>query len=62
MKRAFRWLPLLLKEVVQLLEGLNERGMILLLVTHDQELGGRASRQIRMIDGRIVEDESTGLK
>jgi predicted ABC-type transport system involved in lysophospholipase L1 biosynthesis ATPase subunit len=30
--------------------------MILLLVTHDQELGGRASRQIRMIDGRIAED------
>jgi putative ABC transport system ATP-binding protein len=49
------------KEVVQLLEGLNEKGMILLLVTHDQELGGRASRQIRMIDGRIAEDESMGL-
>ncbi len=44
------------KEVVQLLEGLNEKGMIVLLVTHDQELGGRASRQIRMIDGRIAGD------
>jgi putative ABC transport system ATP-binding protein len=53
-KWAFRWLLLLVKEVVQLLEGLNERGMILLLVTHDQELSDRASRQIRMIDGRIA--------
>jgi putative ABC transport system ATP-binding protein len=53
-KWAFRWLLLLVKEVVQLLEGLNEKGMILLLVTHDQELGSRASRQIRMIDGRIA--------
>ncbi|HYY16085.1 MAG TPA: hypothetical protein VE965_05490 [Gammaproteobacteria bacterium] len=56
MKRAFRWLPLLLKEVVQLLEGVNERGMILLLVTPDQGLGGRASRPIRMIEGRIAGD------
>ena len=43
-------------EVIHLLEELNARGMALLLVTHDPELGRRARRQIRMMDGRIQAD------
>ncbi len=44
------------KEVLQLLEALNARGVALILVTHDPELGNRARRQIRMIDGEIHTD------
>ncbi len=42
-------------EVIQLLEELNARGVALIMVTHDPAIGGRAGRQIRMTDGRIVE-------
>ena len=44
------------KEVLQLLEALNARGVALILVTHDPALGNRARRQIRMIDGEIHTD------
>jgi putative ABC transport system ATP-binding protein len=46
------------KEVIHLLEELITRGVALILVTHDPRLGGRASRQIRMIDGRIHSDSA----
>jgi putative ABC transport system ATP-binding protein len=45
-------------EVLKLLEGLLERGITLVVVTHDAEIGARARRQIHMLDGRIVSDES----
>ena len=44
------------KEVVQILESLHESGVTLLVVTHDPELGRRAHRQLRMVDGAIAED------
>jgi putative ABC transport system ATP-binding protein len=44
------------KEVLHLLEELNARSVALILVTHDPELGGRARRQVRMIDGEIHSD------
>jgi putative ABC transport system ATP-binding protein len=44
------------QEVLALLEELHARGMTLLMVTHDPLLGGRAKRQIQMIDGRVEED------
>jgi putative ABC transport system ATP-binding protein len=44
------------EEVVRLLEKLNSDGMTLIMVTHDQDLGARAHRQIRMEDGSIVRD------
>ena len=44
------------RDVVHLLEALNARGMALLVVTHDPEVGGRARRHIRMVDGRIQSD------
>ncbi|RMG44614.1 MAG: ABC transporter ATP-binding protein [Acidobacteria bacterium] len=43
-------------EVLELLEELNARGITLVVVTHDPEIGGRARRCIRLMDGRIVED------
>jgi putative ABC transport system ATP-binding protein len=44
------------KEVLDLLESLWRTGLTLLIVTHDPEIGERASRRLRMEDGRIVED------
>lgn len=43
-------------DVVEILEELNSRGITLIMVTHDPELGMRARRRIRMVDGRIEED------
>jgi len=45
-------------QVVDMLEGLHrEQGVTLLVVTHDAALGMRASRRIRISDGRIAADE-----
>ena len=44
------------EEVVRLLEELNAQGVTLIVVTHDQALGGRARRQIAMVDGAIASD------
>jgi putative ABC transport system ATP-binding protein len=44
------------KEVIHLLEELSDRGVALILVTHDPALGGRARRQVQMIDGNIQSD------
>jgi putative ABC transport system ATP-binding protein len=40
-------------EIMELLESLNQQGVTLLMITHDQNLGKRAPRQIRIVDGRI---------
>ncbi|MGZ8096549.1 MAG: ABC transporter ATP-binding protein [Methylosarcina sp.] len=42
-------------EIIELLESLNRQGVTLIIITHDQKLGDRAQRQIRIIDGRIVQ-------
>ena len=41
------------REVLDLLESLWKRGMTLMVVTHDPEIGARAPRSIRIVDGRI---------
>ncbi|OGT19538.1 MAG: macrolide ABC transporter ATP-binding protein [Gammaproteobacteria bacterium RBG_16_57_12] len=46
------------KEVVRIIEQLNNNGITLIVVTHDPELGRRARRQLHMVDGRIVEDSA----
>jgi putative ABC transport system ATP-binding protein len=43
-------------EVIHALEGLNARGLTLILVTHDPRIGSRARRRILMEDGGIAED------
>ncbi len=40
-------------DVIEILEKLNMQGITLIMVTHDQDLGARADRTIRMADGRI---------
>lgn len=45
------------EEVMELLETLNrERGVALVIVTHDPEIAGRAKRQITMRDGLVLSD------
>ena len=42
------------KEVMNLLERLVEQKVALIVVTHDPAIGGRAARQVRMVDGQIT--------
>jgi putative ABC transport system ATP-binding protein len=44
------------REVMNLLEELVGQGVALILVTHDPNLGQRATRQLQMVDGKIVSD------
>ncbi|MDO8465287.1 MAG: ABC transporter ATP-binding protein [Gallionella sp.] len=42
------------KEVMNLLEQLVAQQVTLIVVTHDPVIGGRAARQVRMVDGQIT--------
>ncbi len=44
------------QDVLRILELLNEQGIMLLVVTHDPEIGARARRRIRIVDGAIESD------
>ncbi len=44
-------------EVIEVIERLNRDGITLVAVTHDQNLGDRATRHIRMVDGQIDSDQ-----
>ncbi len=46
------------EEVMRLLEGLNDGGVTLIMVTHDKDLGERAHRQLRMEDGELRHDSA----
>jgi len=48
------------QEVMGVLERLHHEGSTLILVTHDGEIGSRAQRRLRMLDGAIVADERAG--
>ena len=39
------------REVMQLLEELNEQGTIVVIVTHDPEIAARAQRNVHIVDG-----------
>lgn len=43
-------------EIIKLLEQLNADGIMLIVVTHDVEVGSRANRYVKFVDGRIVSD------
>ena len=44
-------------EVIEVIERLNRDGITLVVVTHDQNLGDRATRHIHMVDGQIDSDQ-----
>jgi putative ABC transport system ATP-binding protein len=43
------------REVMHLLEGLNAQGTMVVMVTHDPEIAGRAQRNIHLVDGVAVD-------
>ncbi len=45
------------KEIMALLKTLNEQGITVIIVTHEDEIGQQARRLIRMRDGEIQSDE-----
>ncbi len=45
------------KEIMRLLEQLNEDGITILMVTHDPKIAVRARRMIKLLDGNVVEDK-----
>lgn len=44
------------REVMQFLQQLNKEGNTIILITHDNSIAARASRVVRVTDGRIVYD------
>ena len=44
-------------EIVKLLEGMNARGLTLVVVTHDPAIGRRARHRLRLVDGAIDREE-----
>ncbi|MGB7815645.1 MAG: ABC transporter ATP-binding protein [Methylotenera sp.] len=44
------------KEIMSLFSELNAEGISIILVTHESDIAAHASRQIRFLDGRIVQD------
>lgn len=45
------------KDIMRILKELNESGITVVIVTHEEEIGHQANRLIRMRDGLIVSDE-----
>jgi len=47
-------------DVLSVLERLNAQGTTIVVVTHSDEVAGRAARILRLADGLIVQDEPVG--
>ena len=43
-------------EIMELLQGMNRDGLTLLVVTHDPDVGNKARRVIRLVDGLVAYD------
>jgi putative ABC transport system ATP-binding protein len=46
-------------EIMRLFTELNDEGITIVLVTHEADIAHFASRQVRFLDGKIVEDNRT---
>jgi macrolide transport system ATP-binding/permease protein len=44
-------------EILHILQGLNQRGITVIIVTHNPSVAARARRIVELADGRIVRDE-----
>ena len=47
------------EEIMTLFSELNQEGITIVLVTHETDIAEHASRQVRFLDGRIVQDTRT---
>jgi len=48
------------EEVLRILARVNRQGATIVMVTHSSEVADRASRILRLADGRVVSDEVVG--
>jgi putative ABC transport system ATP-binding protein len=48
------------KDVLDILEALNDNNITLIVVTHDVEIAKRARRRLHLVDGRIDNDTTIG--
>jgi putative ABC transport system ATP-binding protein len=46
-------------EIMKIFDELNQIGNTIILVTHENDIADHASRQIRFLDGKILEDHKT---
>jgi putative ABC transport system ATP-binding protein len=46
-------------EIMALLQALNDKGLTIVLVTHEPDIAAYASRQIAFRDGRVISDQPT---
>jgi len=44
------------EEILKIFQELNQDGRTIIIVTHDSEIAGKCRRQIRIRDGRIIEE------
>ena len=44
-------------EIMMILQNLNQQGITVILVTHDEEIASYAQRIVRFRDGEIISDE-----
>jgi putative ABC transport system ATP-binding protein len=44
------------EEIMDLFNALNKEGITIIIVTHENDIADHASRQVRFLDGKIVED------
>jgi putative ABC transport system ATP-binding protein len=48
---------LMAREIMDLLDEINKRGTTIVMVTHSPECAARASREIHLFDGRVIDVE-----
>ena len=48
---------LMAREIMDLLDQINSRGTTIVMVTHSPECAARASREVHVLDGRVVDLE-----
>ncbi|WP_235425803.1 ABC transporter ATP-binding protein [Cellvibrio mixtus] len=46
---------LMARQVMELLENINDQGTTIIMVTHDQDLARRTQRHVQIIDGQVTE-------
>ena len=46
---------LMARQVMELLENINEEGTTIIMVTHDPDLARRAHRNIHVMDGQVTD-------
>jgi len=46
---------LMAREIMDLLDAINRRGTTIVMVTHSPECAARASREIHLLDGRVID-------